>query len=48
MGTMNDASYSASKWGIIGLIKSAALELGQYNVAPERYSAGFDRHASYL
>jgi NAD(P)-dependent dehydrogenase (short-subunit alcohol dehydrogenase family) len=32
MGTMNGASYSASKWGIIGLMKSAALEFGQYNV----------------
>jgi NAD(P)-dependent dehydrogenase (short-subunit alcohol dehydrogenase family) len=32
MGTMNGASYSASKWGIIGLMKSAALELGRYNV----------------
>ena len=25
-------SYSASKWGILGLMKSAALELGQYNI----------------
>jgi NAD(P)-dependent dehydrogenase (short-subunit alcohol dehydrogenase family) len=32
MGTMNGASYSASKWGILGLMKSAALELGQYNI----------------
>jgi NAD(P)-dependent dehydrogenase (short-subunit alcohol dehydrogenase family) len=32
MGTMHGASYSASKWGILGLMKSAALELGQYNV----------------
>jgi NAD(P)-dependent dehydrogenase (short-subunit alcohol dehydrogenase family) len=31
-GTKNAASYSASKWGIIGLMKSAALELGQYNI----------------
>jgi NAD(P)-dependent dehydrogenase (short-subunit alcohol dehydrogenase family) len=31
-GTKYGASYSASKWGIIGLMKSAALELGQYNV----------------
>lgn len=27
-GTLNAAAYSASKWGIIGLMKSAALELG--------------------
>ncbi len=27
-GTKNGSSYSASKWGIIGLMKSAALELG--------------------
>lgn len=31
-GTKDAASYSASKWGIIGLMKSAALELGQHNV----------------
>jgi NAD(P)-dependent dehydrogenase (short-subunit alcohol dehydrogenase family) len=31
-GTKDAASYSASKWGIIGLMKSAALELGQYGI----------------
>jgi NAD(P)-dependent dehydrogenase (short-subunit alcohol dehydrogenase family) len=31
-GTKGAASYSASKWGILGLTKSAALELGQYNI----------------
>ena len=31
-GTRNAASYSASKWGILGLMKSAALELGEYNI----------------
>jgi NAD(P)-dependent dehydrogenase (short-subunit alcohol dehydrogenase family) len=31
-GTKDAASYSASKWGILGLMKSAALELGQYNI----------------
>jgi NAD(P)-dependent dehydrogenase (short-subunit alcohol dehydrogenase family) len=31
-GTKGGASYSASKWGILGLMKSAALELGQYSV----------------
>lgn len=32
MGTMHGAAYSASKSGILGLMKSAALELGQYDV----------------
>jgi NAD(P)-dependent dehydrogenase (short-subunit alcohol dehydrogenase family) len=31
-GTKNAASYSASKWGINGLMKSAAMELGEYNI----------------
>jgi NAD(P)-dependent dehydrogenase (short-subunit alcohol dehydrogenase family) len=31
-GSRNMASYSASKWGIIGLMKSAALELGKHKV----------------
>jgi NAD(P)-dependent dehydrogenase (short-subunit alcohol dehydrogenase family) len=31
-GTKDAASYSASKWGIIGLMKSAALEFGEYNI----------------
>jgi NAD(P)-dependent dehydrogenase (short-subunit alcohol dehydrogenase family) len=31
-GTMFGAAYSASKWGIIGLMKSAALELGRHGV----------------
>ena len=31
-GTKHAASYSASKWGIIGLMKSAAMELGEYNI----------------
>lgn len=31
-GTKNAASYSASKWGIIGLMKSAAMELGEHNI----------------
>ncbi|MEG9436016.1 SDR family NAD(P)-dependent oxidoreductase [Edaphobacter sp. HDX4] len=26
------SSYSASKWGIIGLMKSAALELGPHKI----------------
>lgn len=31
-GTKYGAAYSASKWGIIGLMKSAAQELGAYNI----------------
>jgi NAD(P)-dependent dehydrogenase (short-subunit alcohol dehydrogenase family) len=31
-GTKYGASYAASKWGIIGLMKSAALELGSYHI----------------
>ena len=31
-GTMYGAAYSASKWGIIGLMKSAALELGRHGI----------------
>ena len=31
-GTKDGSSYSASKWGILGLMKSAALELGEYNI----------------
>jgi NAD(P)-dependent dehydrogenase (short-subunit alcohol dehydrogenase family) len=31
-GFRDGSSYSASKWGIIGLTKSAALELGKYKI----------------
>jgi NAD(P)-dependent dehydrogenase (short-subunit alcohol dehydrogenase family) len=31
-GTKNAASYSTSKWGVIGLMKCAALELGEYKI----------------
>ena len=31
-GTKFGAAYSASKWGLIGLVKSAALELGAHNI----------------
>lgn len=31
-GTLNGASYSASKWGILGLMKSAADELGRHKI----------------
>lgn len=31
-GTKRGAAYSASKWGIIGLMKSAAMDLGEYGI----------------
>jgi len=31
-GMKNGAAYSASKWGVIGLMKSAALELGEHQI----------------
>ena len=31
-GTLDGSAYSASKWGLIGLMKSAALELGGYGI----------------
>ncbi len=31
-GTKDGSSYSASKWGILGLMKSAAMELGPHGV----------------
>ena len=31
-GTKDAASYSASKWGILGFMKSAAMELGEHNI----------------
>ncbi|MFE9692122.1 SDR family NAD(P)-dependent oxidoreductase [Micromonospora sp. NPDC005806] len=31
-GTKNGSAYAASKWGLIGLVKSAALELGGHGI----------------
>ncbi|MFI6865037.1 SDR family NAD(P)-dependent oxidoreductase [Streptomyces sp. NPDC050421] len=31
-GTLNGSAYSASKWALIGLVKSAALELGPHGI----------------
>jgi NAD(P)-dependent dehydrogenase (short-subunit alcohol dehydrogenase family) len=30
--TKDASSYSVSKWGILGLMKSAAIELGEHNI----------------
>ena len=32
MGTKDGSSYSVSKWGIIGLMKSLALEMGEHHI----------------
>jgi NAD(P)-dependent dehydrogenase (short-subunit alcohol dehydrogenase family) len=39
-GMKNGSAYSASKWGIIGLMKSAALELGKYNITVNTIEPG--------
>ena len=39
-GTKNGAAYSASKWGIIGLMKSAALELGKHKITVNAIEPG--------
>lgn len=31
-GTLDGSAYSASKWGLIGLVKSAALDLGPHGI----------------
>lgn len=31
-GLAGDASYVTSKWGVVGLVKAAALDLGPYNI----------------
>jgi NAD(P)-dependent dehydrogenase (short-subunit alcohol dehydrogenase family) len=50
-GTLYGAAYSASKWGIIGLMKSAALELGRYGITvnalvPGLIDTALTRHQS--
>ena len=39
-GSKNASAYSASKWGIIGLMKSAALELGKYKITVNTIEPG--------
>jgi NAD(P)-dependent dehydrogenase (short-subunit alcohol dehydrogenase family) len=39
-GTKDAASYSASKWGILGLMKSAAMELGEHNITVNALNPG--------
>jgi NAD(P)-dependent dehydrogenase (short-subunit alcohol dehydrogenase family) len=39
-GMKNGAAYSASKWGTIGLMKSAALELGKHKITVNTIEPG--------
>ena len=39
-GTKNGAAYSASKWGITGLMKSAALQLGKHKISVNAIEPG--------
>ncbi|MGA7157229.1 MAG: SDR family NAD(P)-dependent oxidoreductase [Acidobacteriaceae bacterium] len=39
-GTKDGSAYSASKWGIIGLMKSAALELGKHKITVNTIEPG--------
>ncbi len=50
-GMRDGSAYSASKWGLFGLMKSAALELGEFNitvnaVVPGLIDTKLTRHAS--
>ena len=46
-GTLYASAYSASKWGIIGLMKSAALELGKYGITVNAVAPGFVKTRTY-
>ncbi len=39
-GVKNSGSYSVSKWGVIGLVKTLALELGPYNISVNAINPG--------
>jgi NAD(P)-dependent dehydrogenase (short-subunit alcohol dehydrogenase family) len=39
-GMKDGSAYSASKWGIIGLMKSVALELGEYQITVNTIEPG--------
>lgn len=44
-GVKGSGSYSASKWGVVGLMKSLALELAEYKVNVNALNPGtFDTH----
>jgi NADP-dependent 3-hydroxy acid dehydrogenase YdfG len=45
-GTKYGAAYSAAEWGMTGLMKSAALEFGQYGITVNLHSRPH-RHALY-
>jgi hypothetical protein len=46
-GTKFGAAYFASKWGIIGLMKSAALKLGVHKIRRQRRHSRPHRHAPH-
>lgn len=51
-GTENLGAYCAAKWGVIGLVKTAAMELGPYNIAinavcPTFVDTGMINHDHY-
>jgi NAD(P)-dependent dehydrogenase (short-subunit alcohol dehydrogenase family) len=41
MGVGNASNYVAAKWGVIGFIKSAAIDLGQFNVTCNAVCPGY-------